>query len=92
MTQRKKTKEDGFYKTYAWRVTRAQVIDRDHKECQHCAAQGGFHKAECVHHIVPLEDAPELALDMSNLVALCRDCHERVHGREKKEPAIEEWW
>jgi 5-methylcytosine-specific restriction endonuclease McrA len=33
-----------------------------------------------VHHIVPLEQAPELACVEDNCVTLCRRCHKRVEG------------
>lgn len=32
-----------------------------------------------VHHIRPLRDAPELALDLANLVSLCDACHDEAH-------------
>lgn len=42
-----------------------------------------------VHHIKPLRDAPELALDLANLVSLCDACHDEAHpekhGQEDKE-------
>jgi 5-methylcytosine-specific restriction protein A len=34
-----------------------------------------------VHHIVPVEERPDLRLDPKNCQALCRECHERLHGR-----------
>jgi 5-methylcytosine-specific restriction endonuclease McrA len=37
--------------------------------------------AVLVHHIVPVEQSPALRLAVENLQALCRDCHEELHGR-----------
>lgn len=34
-----------------------------------------------VDHIKELADNPELALDDDNLRTLCKDCHNRRHGR-----------
>ena len=31
-----------------------------------------------VHHIVKIKDRPELRLEWSNLMSVCRDCHERI--------------
>lgn len=35
-----------------------------------------------VDHIKPLKTHPELAMDRSNLQALCRNCHEKKTARE----------
>lgn len=61
-----------------------------------------INRATCVHHIVELEDRPDLALDSDNLIALCDRCHNARHGRtadklytcwkKKKEPVTEEKW
>ena len=37
-----------------------------------------------VHHIKPLEDYPELALELDNLISLCNDCHEQITNRWAK--------
>lgn len=36
-----------------------------------------------VHHILPVDDYPELALALDNLESLCWDCHEQTkdHGK-----------
>ena len=36
----------------------------------------------CVHHIIPLAEGGE-RLDIENLMTLCRECHDRKHGRIK---------
>ena len=38
-------------------------------------------EAAVVDHIIPRRDRPDLALDPSNLRALCHDCHNR-HGQK----------
>jgi 5-methylcytosine-specific restriction enzyme A len=35
--------------------------------------------AVLVHHKIKVKDRPDLLLDFSNLQAMCRDCHSRVH-------------
>jgi len=37
--------------------------------------------AVLVHHIKPIDEGGEL-LDQDNLESMCRDCHERLHGRK----------
>ncbi|KIN79907.1 HNH endonuclease [Clostridium botulinum] len=68
-----------FYKSTEWINKRKDIIKRDKKECQRCKANGGYHKAECVHHIKHLRDRPDLALTNSNLISLCYTCHNEVH-------------
>jgi len=36
------------------------------------------------HHAKPLEDYPELALDLDNGQGVCWDCHELTKQRKKK--------
>lgn len=61
-----------------WRKL-ARRRKRDYPICEEC----GIYMSEVVHHIVPIKDAPERKLDPTNIQALCRDCHERKHGRLK---------
>ncbi|QBX14417.1 homing endonuclease [Streptococcus phage Javan137] len=35
-------------------------------------------------HIKEVQYYPELALDLDNLRTLCKDCHNRRHGRYQK--------
>ncbi len=84
---------DLFYKTGEWDYIRQLALERDHHECQMCKAEGRVHvdskKVEGerktvelnVHHIKELEDRPDLALDLDNLVTLCVEHHNEVHAR-----------
>ena len=85
---------DIFYQTREWRDLRAEVL-RDHPLCEDCLAKSPavLSRAEHVHHVRELRDAPWLALsaryplpgggEARNLVALCHDCHDARHGRFK---------
>jgi len=54
----------------------------DNPLCYHCADAGSIKIADVVHHILPIEEFPESRLDPDNLMSLCRDCHEKEHGRK----------
>ena len=73
-----------FYHSPAWRDVRMQALDRDHHLCQRCMSLGVVTPAVIVHHVVHLTPGnvhdPRIALDLSNLTCLCRDCHAIVHG------------
>jgi len=95
-----------FYRLSQWKTVRRKTLEADKRECQHCKAKGFYSPAEVVHHVRHLEDYPELGLDAEyeengqkhrNLISLCRDCHEREHGRnfggtKKREPLTPERW
>lgn len=93
-----------FYTSRLWINLREEVL-REHKyECQHCKAKGFYTKATHVHHAQFVKKHPELALskvyifqgkEYKNLVPLCHNCHEEVHGyrqRERKGPLTVERW
>lgn len=73
--------DDKRYKTYKWQKLREQIILRDNNECQWCKTKGKVGKADVVHHVKDADEYPKLFHEPDNLVAVCRDCHERHHGR-----------
>lgn len=74
--QKNKTlKEQGFYVKRPWRHCRRLALQRDNYLCQDCLARNIITTATEVHHIIPLEERPDLALTLSNLRSLCYDCH-----------------
>ena len=68
-----------FYHTREWRKKRADILKRDRYSCQVCRSRGKYARANTVHHIKHLKDAPELALTDENLISLCAACHEDMH-------------
>jgi len=97
-------KLEEFYNSRYWRKLRKEVL-KDHKdECQRCKSKGFYSKANTVHHVQYVRRHPRYALskvyifhgiEYKNLVPLCHDCHEEVHGyrqKEKKEPLTVERW
>lgn len=62
-----------------WDERRRAIYQRDGYECQNCGRRGGVAgdtELHC-HHIVPKSEGGSHA--KSNLVTLCRDCHNQVH-------------
>lgn len=91
---------DPFYHREAWKRVRRLALQRDGGMCQDCMdrLRAGYgikpHRAQMVHHIIPLEERPDLGLDLDNLRSLCNECHNKKHpekGRQagkKDAPAI----
>lgn len=81
---------DPFYKSRAWRKARISALMRDNFLCVECVAANAKgvrrrpHAAEMVHHVLPIKEYPDLALELSNLQSLCNACHNRLHP-EKSE-------
>ena len=97
-----------FYNSPEWKKIRIEVLERDHYECQWCAAEGrvtsnkGYNRKTLeVDHIKELEYYPELALEIDNLRTLCKHHHNQRHKRfefkrDKQKPnrtfRDDEWW
>ena len=63
-----------------WQKVRKIKIMRN-PTCEQCDKQGVDKIATIVHHIMPIDTHPELRLSMDNLMSLCNECHEEIHGR-----------
>ena len=98
MFKKKKKETNPFYGTEAWKRCRAAALRRDGGLCVWCMRRGRVTVdakgrrwpvlATVVHHIQHLEDRPDLALDLGNLVSLCDSCHDEAHP-EKRKTAID---
>ena len=85
-TTSKQTIYDTFYNTRDWQKLREQAIGRDNKECLWCKQEGGLTTSRLeVDHIKEVKDYPQLAYDLDNLRTLCKDCHNKRHGRYQKQ-------
>lgn len=73
----------------AYRKLRQAYI-MQHPLCEKCAEKGIVKPAEQVHHIKPILSGDSeleslaLATDPKNLIALCEDCHTRLHIEMRK--------
>ena len=63
-----------------WQRVRRAALQRDDYRCRKCRRPGRLE----VHHVQPLEKGGA-ALELANLVTLCRDCHLDAHNPEKPE-------
>ena len=67
-----------------WERIRLVVLERDLYLCRECQQHGvitSLDRSAPVDHIIPISDKPAARLDMANLRALCRACHEFKHRR-----------
>lgn len=67
------------YKSTKWKRKRLSILRRDKYLCIECLKYGRRKEATTVHHIAHVEESPELAYVDSNLVSLCRACHNKAH-------------
>ena len=80
-------KVEAFYTSRAWRRCRAAVLADRGGLCELCLRRGLIVPAVHVHHKTPLTADtvidPSIALDESNLMALCEDCHQAQHRTKR---------
>lgn len=55
--------------------------------CERCVKRGIAEPATEVHHIIPIDQAPWLRLEVSNLECLCNACH-RAHHANMAAPGV----
>ncbi|WP_062390920.1 HNH endonuclease [Pseudomonas abietaniphila] len=58
---------------------RAAVLARDEYKCRRCESTESLH----AHHIVRWADCPELRVELSNGMTLCKSCHEAEHAKTR---------
>ena len=99
---------DKFYHSTDWDELREKVFERDKGKCQFFLGvwNDGIHfpytikmiDADTVHHIKPIKQRPDLALDINNCISLSFEAHEIIEDRhrwtwrKKKKPITEEKW
>lgn len=82
-----------FYNSTDFDIAREKVLKRDHYTCQFFLGKwnDGKHKpdnlkivkANTVHHIKPIKERPDLALDINNMISLSFEAHEIIEDRKK---------
>ena len=74
--RRGNAQDRGYDRT--WQKVREMKASRD-PLCEECYKVGIEKPMELVHHILSIEEYPELRLVMENLMSLCRNCHDEIH-------------
>lgn len=81
-----------FYNSTRWKRARKVAMDRT---CRLCSDPYGEHQragitmpADDVHHIQPRAKRPDLELVDSNLMPLCRACHNRLDADKRRQKEI----
>lgn len=59
-----------------WEKVRKMFL-KEHPLCEDCLRYGVYTPAQEVHHIEKVKDRPDRRLDPTNLMALCKACHNR---------------
>jgi 5-methylcytosine-specific restriction endonuclease McrA len=72
-----------FYDSQAWRKVRKMKL-AEQPQCEQCLADGFTVLASAVHHDKSIEEFPELALTLSNLVSICSTCHSRIEAQRRR--------
>ena len=57
------------------------MVLTEHPLCRDCAGIGMVTAAAEVHHVAKVIDRPDLRLEASNLMPLCKACHSRRTAR-----------
>lgn len=57
---------------------RKAVYERDDYTCQVCFKRGGEIRA---HHIEGYANNPELRIELSNGITMCKECHDNFHHK-----------
>ena len=73
-----------FYNSISWKETRRDYFEYAHGLCEECARRGIVTPAAIVHHVIHLTQENisdiNITLNWCNLLAVCRECHARLHG------------
>ena len=82
-----------FYNSTDWDELREKVLKRDRGKCQfflgkwndeiHFPDKIKIIDANTVHHIIPIKERPDLALDINNCISLSFEAHEIIEDRHK---------
>lgn len=84
-----------FYKSKEWIKLKTSVLKENHYECAECKKHGVITRYDkdkngnevlisTVHHIAPVRVNPALALTRSNLMPLCKACHNKLHPEKNQ--------
>lgn len=70
-----------FYTSQEWKDACAFVWKRDEEKCRRCFIKKEEGLPFVIHHIIPFRNK-ETRADVSNLLLLCKVCHDWVHSKK----------
>jgi 5-methylcytosine-specific restriction endonuclease McrA len=87
LTKNKITGKKNFYQSTRWRKVRLAFIKTTNGLCLFCFQKGILTPGKDVDHIDPLKGNdytknPKKAFGFDNLRYLCKNCHDKRHGRK----------
>ena len=89
MRQEAPEEQAAFYGSQAWKKCRREYKKSVGGLCERCKANGLIEPGYFVHHKEYINarniSDPNILLSFNNLELLCMDCHNKEHGRVKKE-------
>lgn len=71
------------YNTSTWKNIRASYL-MQHPLCELCLKNDKVKPTEDIHHILGILKYPDLAYNTDNLLALCKECHSKIHSNHKE--------
>ena len=82
-TQRDKTKS-AFYKSKMWRQVAEYTKARANGLDEYLLAEGRLCKGNTAHHILTIDESPELKLSLENLIFVSSSTHNMIHNEYDK--------
>ena len=84
-----------FYSSRAWANTREAYAKSVGYLCEECAKEGRTTPGEIVHHKIHLTPQnitnPDITLNFQNLEYVCRNCHAKVHDKNRRRYSVDEF-
>lgn len=74
--KQKKQSYNEFLKSAYWKKVRLLVLKRDNNHCRSCGSSINLH----IHHLTYEHHLKELN-NLDDLITLCKECHNEIHGR-----------
>ena len=87
--------QKAFYNSKEWQRCRKEYLARVGGLCERCLSRGIVRPAKVVHHreyinVVNITD-PSVLLSPDNLEALCIDCHNSEHFKNRRRFSVDEF-
>ncbi len=71
---------NSFENKKKWLLLKSEVFNERGRSCEICKSIFVLH----VHHIIYRTEEPMLSFDKENLMILCKECHTKIHEKDKR--------